>query len=256
MAEETMMAGADGAPAQPTLGTMARILGIFTSPARTFEDIRKKPNFIQPWLVIAACSLLFTISIGMKITWEQVQQNQLKFASKAQLDRLESLTPEQRAQQMKIGTTFLKVISYGFSVLILLGGFIAAGVYMMIFNFGAGAKLKYRECLAIVVYSDLPGIVRALLGTVVVWMGADPEGFTIQNPVPTNLGWFLNFEETPRFLWSLATSLDVVKIWAIVVMAIGFSVFTRKSKGTAMLLCFLPWVLLVLIGAAFASLFS
>jgi hypothetical protein len=256
MADETMTAGSEGGGAPQTMGLMARVLGIFTSPAKTFADIQKKPAWFQPWLVLVVCSLIYTTSVGAKIGWEHVQQSQMKFMSKAQLEQFEKMPADQQARQLSVGLVITKVLSYGFPVLGLIGAFIAAGVYMMLFNFGAGAQLRYMECLSIVIFSDLPGIVRALLGTLVVWMGVDPESFLIQMPIPSNPAWFLNFDETPRFLYQLAASLDVIKIWAIVVMAIGFSVFTRKSRSTAMILSFLPWVLLVLIGAALGSLRS
>jgi hypothetical protein len=254
MTEETMAAGGEGGTPPQTMGTMARVLGIFTSPAKTFADIQKRPTWFQPWLVLLACSLIYTTSVGMKIGWEQVQQSQMKFMSKAQLEQFEKMPAEQQAQQLRIGLMITKGISYGFPVLGLMGAFIAAGAYMMLFNFGAGAQLRYMECLSIVIFSDLPGIVRALLGALVVWVGADPEAFLIQMPIPSSPAFFMNFDETPRFLYQLAASLDVIKIWAIVVMAIGFSVFTKKSRSTAMILSFLPWVLVVLIGAALGSL--
>ena len=58
-------------------------------------------------------------------------------------------------------------------------------------------------------YASLPGIIKVLLGTVVIFAGAAPESFNIKNYAPTNIGAFLNPMETNKALYALATSLTL-----------------------------------------------
>jgi hypothetical protein len=78
----------------------------------------------------------------------------------------------------------------------------------------------------------------------------------IQNAFGSNVGYYLNFAETPRWLYSVATNLDVFMIWTLVLTAIGFSVVGRKSRGTSYAVVFGWFAIYLLGGAAIGAIFS
>jgi hypothetical protein len=53
---------------------------------------------------------------------------------------------------------------------------------------------------------------------------------------------------------TLASYLDVFRIWGVVLLAMGFVVVGRISKGKAWTATLVPWVLLALITAGAAAL--
>jgi hypothetical protein len=177
-------------------------------------------------------------------------------APESRRDQLEKLPPEQRDKQMRIGVMITKGIGYGFSIINLIFMVIVALILWGTFSFGAGADVRFGQSLAIVVYASLPGIIKALLAILVMMSGVDPESFIIQNPVGTNLGYYMNFAETPRFLYSLATSVDLITIWMLVLTAIGFTCVAKVKSGTAYAVVFGWWVVATLGGAALAAMFA
>ena len=104
-------------------------------------------------------------------------------------------------------------------------------------------------------YATLPGLLRVLLAILSLLTGASPDSFTFQNPVATNPGYFLNPADSP-FLYSLASSLDIFLIWTLVLTAIGFTYVSKVKRGTAFAIVFGWWLILSVVGASMAALFS
>ncbi len=240
---------------QPKLSEVERITNIFTAPSKTFADIKRSAMWIAPWLLMLAASVFFVYSVGQRVGWEQVMQNNMRMAPAAQQERMEQIPADQKERVMRQQVTVTKGISYGYPVLSLIWMVIVSLVLWGTFSFGTGADVKFGQSLAIVVYASLPGIFKALLAGLILWLKV-PEDFFIQNPMGSNLGYFLGFNDTPRFLYSVATALDVFMIWTLVLTAIGFSVVGRVKQNTAYAVVFGWWVVFVLvssgIGAAFA----
>jgi hypothetical protein len=74
--------------------------------------------------------------------------------------------------------------------------------------------------------------------------------------VGTNLGFYLNFADTPRFVYSLASSFDLIMIWVLVLTAIGFSVVGKVKQGTSTAIVFGWYIFVSLVSAGMASAFA
>ena len=254
----TTPAAAPAAPApdsgQPGLSQGARILNTFIAPSLTFTDIKRSASWWAPFVLMAAFSYGFVAVVAKKVGWEQVTQNQMRLNPKA-AERIEQMPAEQRDQQLRIQTAVTKGISYGFPVLNLIVLVVIAAIMMATLNFGAGAEIPFKQALAVVIYSNLPGMVKAALAMVSLLAGADPEGFTFQNPVATNLGYFVNPTASP-VLYSAASAVDVIAIWILVLAGIGFSRISKLKMATTMSVAFGWYILISLVGVGFAAAFS
>jgi Fe-S cluster assembly iron-binding protein IscA len=252
------MSTAAAAPApdsgQPGLSQGMRIVNTFFAPSKTFTDIKRSAAWWAPFVLLAVVSYGFIAVVATKVGWDQLVQNQMRLNPKAQ-ERLEQLPADQRAQNMRIQVAVTKGISYGFPVVNLLVLTIIAAVLMATFNFGAGAEIPFKQALAVVIYSNVVGIVKALLAMVSLLAGADPEGFTFQNPVATNLGYFVDPVQH-RGLYGLASALDVVAIWVLVLMSIGFARISKLKSATTYGVVFGWYILITLISAGLAAAFS
>jgi len=241
----------------PPLSQMERIVDTFVAPSKTFADINRNANFLLAWLVMLVFSVAYSATVGAKVGWDHVYQTQQRFAPAAQQQRLESLPPDQRAQQERIGLAFTKGIAYGFQFIGLIFLAIVALILWATFSFGLGSEITFMKSWAIVVFASLPGIVKTVLATGVLLAGKmDPDLFMIQNPVGTNAGYFMAFDTTSRFIYSLATSFDLITIWVLVLTGIGFSIVGKVKQGTAMAVVFGWWGLVTLGGAALSAAFA
>ncbi len=102
-------------------------------------------------------------------------------------------------------------------------------------------------------FASLPSIVKSLLGVVVIYAGAAPESFNIKNFAPTNLGAFLNPMETNKALYTLASSLDVVTIWTLVLLGMGTAIVAGLKRSSGYVAVFGWWVIFILIGVGIAA---
>jgi hypothetical protein len=80
-----------------------------------------------------------------------------------------------------------------------------------------------------------------------------PESFNIKNFAPTNLGAFLDPVETNKALYSLATSLDVLTIWTLVLMGIGIATVAGVKRSSGYIAVFGWWAIIVLLGVGWAA---
>ncbi|MBS1851792.1 MAG: YIP1 family protein [Acidobacteria bacterium] len=241
-------------PEPAGLSEGARILNTFVAPSKTFSDLRRSAAWWGPYLLMVIAALLFMYVAGAKVGFRKAMENQMQSQPKTQA-RLEQLPPEQREAQMEQGTKITKWIAYATPVLQLVILLIIATALWVSFKI-AGTGVTFKISLAVVMYAGLPGILKMLLAIVALLAGANPDSFTLQNPVGTNLGYFLDPATTSPALRSLATSIDVFLIWTLVLSAIGFIYAGKVKSGTSYAVVFGWAFFFILAGAGIAAAFS
>lgn len=238
---------------QPQLSQPQRILNLFFDPVKTFTDLKRGTAWWMAFLVVTVVSYLMVAAVATKVGFEQVSENQMKLQPK-QMERLEQMPPDQRAKAMAFGVTITKVISYGYPVFYLIGSALAAVVLMGIFNFAAGADVTFGRSLAVVIYSSLVGAVKAVLVAITLFAGVDPEGFTFDNPLASNLGYFIDMNAHPA-LHRFATSMDVFTIWYVVLLGVGYSCVSRVKRATGIGIVGGIWLAWVLVATLLKAVF-
>lgn len=241
-------------PETPTLSEGARIVNTFIAPSKTFTDLRRNASWWAPFLLMVIVSTVFVYTVGEKVGFRKVADNQLQMSPK-QSAQLDNLPADQREKQMEQRTTGTRIVSYAFPAIALIIWLVIAAVLFATFKFAAGADITFKVALAIVVYAGLPGLLKTLLATLSVVAGMSPDSFSFQNPVATNPGYFMNPSENV-FLYSIASSLDIFLIWTLVLTAIGFTCVSKVKRGTSFAIVFGWWAVFTLAGAALGAAFS
>jgi hypothetical protein len=242
-------------PQPAGMGELARLTGVFFEPGKTFADVAQRPSWFVPMLLTVLFGLIFCAVVGQRIGWDNVVQQQMEM-------RMAKMTPEQRAQAMQsvemsrkitpilayAGAVVGPAIGYLIAALVLLG--IAAGIL--------SAPVKFKQIFAIMCYSGMVGVVTVALTVVVIFLKKNPADFDIQHPLAFNAGALMDPNGPNKFLFSVASSLDVFSLWRILLVAVGLKAAAGKklSFGGALFAVLLPWGVLVLIGATFAGLFG
>ncbi len=83
-----------------------------------------------------------------------------------------------------------------------------------------------------------------------------PESFNVKNFAPTNLGAFLDPVETNKALYALATSVDAITIWTLVLLGMGTATVAGVKRGSGYIAVFGWWAIIVLVGVGFAAIRS
>ncbi len=238
----------------PALSEPERIIDTFIAPSKTFTDLRRSASWWAPWLLLAIVSVAFAYAVDTRVGFRQTVENQVRSSPKAS-QRMEELPPDQREPRMHAQAVGTKYFMYAVPLFMLLIYAILAGIYLASFKFGANADLKYKTCFAVVVYASLPELFRGLLAIVSIFAGVVPDAFNLQNPVATNPGYFLQPANAP-FLYGIASSLDIFRLWALALTAIGFSYAGKVKKSTSFAIVFTWFVLLAVVFSGLGALAS
>ncbi|HLI64390.1 MAG TPA: YIP1 family protein [Terriglobales bacterium] len=234
------------------LSEAERVIDTFIAPTKTFTDLRRRANWLMPWLLMSIASFALVVMVDKKLGMQKAVENQLALSPK-QAAQLDKLSPDQRAARMETAVQLTRVIAYANPIVVIIILTVVAAVLLGTFNFGLGAELTFNQCLAVCMYASLPTIIKALLAILAIALGAGA-AFTFQNPVASNLSGLV--DPSSHFLYSVAMSLDVFTIWALVLEGIGLSCLTKVKRGTCMAVVFVWWLVLVLGGAGLSAAFS
>ena len=244
---------ADGTPEGAGLTQWQRVADTFAAPSKTFEDIKRgNRSWWLPLIIGAFFTYIFFFAMVQRIGMQQVVDNQVRMDPKAQ-ERMANATPEQRAMGAKIGIYATEGAFIGGPVIAM--GVVAVFSLMLMatINFGFGGRAKFGSIFAVFYYAWLPEIFRAILGTIVIYSGMAPESFNIKNFAPTNLGAFLDPVETNKALYTLATWVDAVTIWRLVLLGMGIAIVAGTKRSSGYIAVFGWWVLMLLIAVGWAA---
>lgn len=231
---------------------MSNLTGVYFSPGETFKGFNNGVSMLAPAIGLVLIGAVIGYLIFSRVDFVQMITPTIEAAvEKGQIAKDQA--PNMIAMQAKFA-------KYGSLVGGLIGnlvfGLIIAGVFKLV-SLVLSKENKFSSLLAVSWYTQLAvGIISSILFTVVLFIkGSD---FDIQNPMGSNLGAVLGMmfdkDALPKFVWSLAKSIDVFYIWMIALLSIGFAAVSRKMKtSTAAGVLIVLYFGLSVIGAAFSQ---
>jgi len=235
------------------MSEFSRLTGVFFEPKKTFEDIARRPSWFVPLLLMILAVIGYTALYSQHNGWEQFIRQQIAGNSRAQ-----QLSAPQIDQAVATRARLAPLFGYGGAVIgIPFVDIIIAAVLLGIVAGIMSAPLKFNQVFAVVCYANLPGLISAALGAVVMLL-KNPQDFDLQNPLMFNAGAFMDPDHSGKFVYTLATSIDLFTFWIILLMATGLKAAAGKklSFGGALFSVALPWVVWVLVKSAVAGAFS
>src|SRR5262245_57732810 len=131
----------------------ANVFKVLLEPAAVFEDVRAKPNFLAPYLIVIAVQvILFFVNLPF-----------LRVAIKAQM----ASAPPGRPMP---SDTMLAVFGILGLVIVLSIVFVLSGLILwMLSSILGGGEAKFTTMLSVVCYSALPAaVLLSIVGTIVI----------------------------------------------------------------------------------------
>jgi hypothetical protein len=219
-------------------------MGIFISPAETLADVARKPGFLAPLIAVVIAAIAVTETMLWKIGMERIVRMSIEQSSRAS-----SMSPDQMDQAVRQGARIGAIFAHiGGIVVPPIALLIIAGLGLLIVNLIFGAQTKFKKVFSLICYANLVSLLGSLMAVAVILFG-DPDHFNAQNPVPSNVGFFLNPREVSKPLYSLASSADIFTIWLLILIAVGLAEGTgRKVKPLTIFLVYAGfWVVWILV---------
>ncbi len=234
------------------MGEFARLSGVIFEPGKAFQDISTHTRWWPPVAIIIVLSLVFVYAFSQRVGFERSIRQQLESSPRTQ-----NMDAAQREQAVAMGMKFAPALAYAGSILATpISLLVVAGVFLLIFRSFLGAEITFRQVFAVCCYSFIPFIFATIMGFAVMML-KDPEQFDVQNASPSNIGAFLDATTTPKWLYSLATSIDAFTLWVLALLATGLSVASRKiSWSTSFTWVVGTWAIWVLLKMGYHAMFG
>jgi len=239
-------------PQPERMSEISRLAGVFFEPKKTFEDIAQRPGWLVPLILIIVAALSTMVVFSQHVGWERFFRQQMESNP-----RMAQLTPEQRDQALAMQMKFASVGAAVPVVAVPISFLVISAVLLGIVAGIMSAPVKFKQVFAVMCYASLTGVVSSILTLVVMFL-KDPDKFNLQNPLAFNPAAFMDPTTSSKFMYSLATSLDLFSFWTILLIATGLQAAAGKklSFGGALFSVILPWAVYVLGKSALAGLFS
>jgi len=229
------------------LSQWQRVACTFTAPSKTFEDIQRgNKSWWMPFLITVLASYVLFAAITVKVGWGQVAENVIHQNAKSE-EKMAQSPPDQREMAMKITQYSIEGAFAAAPVFILIMGALISLVFWGTINFVFGGKSTFGSVFTVWMFAGLPGIIKALLGTVAIFAGGAPESFNLANFAPTSIGAFLNPLETNAALYKLATAMDITSIWCMVLLGIGIAAVAGVKRNSGYIAVFGWWAIYLLV---------
>ncbi|PWU00598.1 MAG: hypothetical protein C5B51_24870 [Terriglobia bacterium] len=233
------------------LSEVSRLTGVFFEPGKTFADIAQRPRWLVPLVIGILFSVGYLYAFSTRIGWESYMHRVMD-----NNPRVQQLPPEQRQRILDTQLKFVPISSMvsvvvGAPVMLLLWAGIALGIVKGLL----GAPIRFKQAFAALCYAGLPRILYSVLATIVMFLTKDPENFDVQNGFFSNPGALMDPQNSSKFLYTLASSLDVFTFWVLILAAMGLKAAggKRLSFGGALFAVALPWAVLVFIRGGLAA---
>jgi len=217
------------------------ILGTYYQPDKVFEGMRDKPRWLIPLIVSVVFTLIVTAIILPTIV---LPEQAAKMASNPDIpaEQLEAIQARMSGPIPLIAGLVGNLVAVPAGLLLI--GLIFWWIFSML-----GHKAKFTEMFTAAVYGSLIGIPGAIIKVPLMFIKETAK-------VSTSLGLILPAEMEEGFLVRLLNHIDLFTIWTLVVMAIGFSVFSGAPRKKSYWTVFACWAVFILILSAAGGLFK
>jgi len=205
------------------ISPFGRVFGVLFSPKKTFEDIVRKPSWLLPIVISTVLGLLVSMAINQRINWREFMNQQIEKSPRAS-----SLSSDQKEQQIEAGAKFAPISTYVFGTL---AGFIVA-LFVSLIMWGAysligGITTNFSTAFGITAHAFMTGLVSAPLLILTLYL--KPYGTAdLDNPLATNLAVVLP-EDAAKWLVALCKNVDILVLWTVILLAIGFAAVNPKK---------------------------
>lgn len=209
------------------MGALKRLVWIFTSPQRVFDDIRDgRVSFVQPWLL---GSVLYAI-----ITWLAMP------IQMAVVENHPTMTSEQIEQQtammQKFGFVWVLLAPVGMFVIT----FIVAGISYVVVAISSRAA-SFKKYLTLSFFTGIVGMTGQLVTSIIVRVrGLDQ----IEGPEDARVGLSLRaLAPDSNLMRGIFGSFEFFALWSLVLVVMGLMRIFGMSRGGAIATAAVLWIL-------------
>jgi magnesium-transporting ATPase (P-type) len=218
----------------PTSGrsTWDNMRDVVLAPSATFEDVRARPRWLVPLLVIMAATLV-TSFIMMPLYME------LQRAGVMARD----MPAEQREQALQAMESFKYVGLVAGPLMVAIFTAIFALLFWGWAAISGAREPTYKIGFTALIYTGVIQILQAVAQAIVVALKGAEQVAREGGPPTFGLALFMERGDMPALLWGFLANINFFSIWGAIVLAIAGVHAMRMGKGAAWGFAIFLWLI-------------
>ena len=248
-------------PNEPPMSGVQKVLGIFYEPTRVFRNLRSHPYWLAAFLVIGIVNIAYENAFYRRLTpqrivdytMEKLEQSPIKPPPEAM-----EATKQESLQETSQPIRRVQAAAKKYVGIFVLSCFGAALCFAGVLAFGG--RINFWQAVAGMLYASLPVVVISKLLSLIILYVKDPADvhpiLGQETLVTDNLGILFTPGEHPA-LFVIGSAIGVLSFYGLWLRAKGLANAGQKvSSSAAWSVTIILWVLALIIGMVFATLFS
>lgn len=216
---------------------MSHLIDIFLQPSNVFADLKAKPTFMLPLLLVTLTTAAMMLSYFLQVDPEWYLDNTLRAAGN-------DVTAAEAAQAKKM-MPGAQMMAYITSITTIVFAVVATAVYALYFTLAGkvtGTTTSFKQGLSLSAWANMPvllGMVASLVGVLTMQPQTSLESLMLLNADP------LLVQLPADSAWkSFATSFNLLSLWAVFLTALGWRTWGRTGWTQAIVVGALPTLII------------
>jgi len=214
-----------------SMSEISRIFNIFFEPRKVFENLKIKPRWLVPFIILSVIGI-----ISFHYTYPYIVKQQITRIEENERipDAQKEVIIERMGEREHPPAWQLVFAPVGTLVYFLV---VAVAIFFM-GNVLLGGDSSFGRMLSVYAYSSLVAIPAAIIKIPLVFMRETIE-------IQTSLALLLPPDMKESFVYRIFANFDIFTIWTLILTSLGFAVmynFSRKKSATAVVILWLLWV--------------
>jgi len=212
-----------------------RLIGVLLWPSETFESINRRPTWLAA-IVIATSGVIFgNLFFNWRVNpdWEQLTRARTMERTQS---TGEQVTPEELERQVAISKTVAGYFTALPIILVPATCFFLATLFTFGFKLLSHTEVSFRKILSVVAWSSAATKLAATILLIAILLARSRDSLEGYDPARSslllsNLAFVLP-QDAAATVKSLFYSLDIISIWYLILLTIGFAAIagTRKIR--------------------------
>jgi hypothetical protein len=237
--------------AEPPLGALDTLVGLYTAPTATFRSIAARPSFWLPFIGVILVNLAFTFVWLRKADPVELSRAQMEEAGV--FDRIPA---DQQATVVQRQARMLPIFAWlGPTVFGPIGFLALAAAFLFVYRFFYASETTFRQSLAVVSWSLFAVALVATPLTVLILSLRGEWSVDPRTVIQANVAGFFEKGALAKPLHALLDAIDLFSAWIIFLLAAGYAATARRSVGSAAVGVLVLWAIYVALKVGLAAIF-
>lgn len=216
---------------------MSHLINIFLEPGKVFAELKEKPSFVAPFVLVTLVATLMSFMYFMKVdsAWfiDHALLSSGSEMTKAEIEQAKSFMPGAKVMG------YISLVTTPITMAIMT---VIVALYYLLAGKISGSAIGFKHGLSLACWGSMPmllGTIVALIGVFMMTPQTSLESLMLTSVDPLLLQLPI---DSP---WKkLATSFSLLTFWSIFVSATGWKVWGKTSWAEAVTVAAIPSVLI------------